>query len=319
MQQLPSLQGAQLSKTWLTIGVFDGVHLGHQKILKDLTAAAHAHGAAAVVLSFYPHPVEVLHAPVHYFYLSSPAGKAEHIAALGVDTLINQPFSPTLAHTPARDFVYLLSNRLGMQQLWVGHDFALGHNRAGNIPALIEFGKEMDFTVHPVDPVRLNGEIVSSSRVRTLLGEGNVDEAARFLGRPYSLDGEVTGGAGRGRGLGIPTANLALGNKRALPASGVYVTWATLGNRRWGSVTNIGVRPTFEDQPAAPVVETHLLDYDGDEFYGEILRLDFITRLRAEQKFSGVGELLAQIQRDIEAGRLVLTARADGWWNETLP
>ncbi|HEY4717846.1 MAG TPA: riboflavin kinase, partial [Anaerolineales bacterium] len=235
MQQLPSLQGAQLSKTWLTIGVFDGVHLGHQKILKDLTAAAHAHGVAAVVLSFFPHPVEVLHAPVHYFYLSSPAGKAEHIAALGVDTLITQPFSPALAHTPARDFVYLLSSRLGMQQLWVGHDFALGHNRAGNIPALIEFGKEMNFTVHPVDPVRLNGEIVSSSRIRALLGKGNVDEAARLLGRPYSLNGEVTGGAGRGRGLGIPTANLALGNKRALPASGVYVTWATLGNRRWGS------------------------------------------------------------------------------------
>jgi riboflavin kinase/FMN adenylyltransferase len=319
MQQFHSLQGTQLTNTWLTIGVFDGVHLGHQKILKDLTAAAHAQGAAAVVLTFQPHPVEVLRGPVQTFYLSSPADKAEHIAALGVDALITQEFTPALAQTPARDFVSQLSSALDFRQLWVGHDFALGHNREGNIPTLIEYGKQLNFSVHPLDAVRLHGEIVSSSRIRALLAEGNVDAAARLLGRPYSLAGPVSGGAGRGRGIGIPTANLGLSVQRALPAKGVYVTWATLGARRWGSVTNIGVRPTFEDQPAAPVVETHLLDYDGGEFYGETLRLDFVTRLRAEQKFSGVEALLAQIHTDIAAGRRVLTARADGWWNETLP
>ncbi|MEX2143352.1 MAG: bifunctional riboflavin kinase/FAD synthetase [Anaerolineales bacterium] len=319
MQQLPTLQGAQLSNTWLTIGVFDGVHLGHQKILKDLAAAAHAHGAAAVVLSFQPHPVEVLRGPLKYFYLSSPEGKAEQIAALGIDTLITQPFTKTFSQTSARDFVSLLVGQLGMKQLWVGHDFALGHNREGDLPALVEFGKELGFSVHSLDAVRLHGDIVSSSRIRALLVDGDVDGAARFLGRPYSLAGQVASGAGRGRGIGIPTANLAVGEKRALPATGVYVTWATLGARRWGSLTNIGVRPTFADQPAAPIVEAHLLEYDGGEFYGQTLRLDFITRLRAEQKFSGVEALLAQIHRDIEAGRQVLTSRADGWWNETLP
>lgn len=319
MQHLPSLQDAQLGAAWLTIGVFDGVHLGHQRILKDLQAGAHAIGASAVVLSFSPHPAEVLRGPVEYFYLSSPQERAEQIAALGIDLLITQPFTQLLANTSARDFVSQLVGHLGLKQLWVGHDFALGHNRQGDIPALIELGKEMGFEVHPVEAVRLNGEIVSSSAIRALLAEGRVDEAARFLGRPYALTGAVTGGAGRGRTIGIPTANLALSAKRALPASGVYVSWATIGARRWGSVTNVGVRPTFEDKPAAPVVETHLLDYDGGDFYGETLHLDFITRLRAEQKFSGVEELLAQIHRDIAAGRLVLADRAEGWWNETLP
>ncbi len=319
MQHLHSLQDARLGAAWLTIGVFDGVHLGHQKILKALTAGAHALGASAVVLSFFPHPTEVLRGPVQYFYLSGPEEKAEHISALGIDLLVIQPFTQELANTSARDFVRLLAGHLGLKQLWVGHDFALGHNREGDIPALIKLGKELGFEVHTVEAVRLDGEVVSSSCIRKLLGEGKVEEAARFLGRPYALTGEVTTGAGRGRTIGIPTANLALSAKRALPASGVYVTWATIGSRRWGSVTNIGLRPTFEDRLAAPIVETHLLDYAGGEFYGQQLRLDFVARLRAEQKFSGVEELLAQIHRDIEAGRLVLAERAEGWWNETLP
>jgi len=319
MQHLHSLRDARLGAAWLTIGVFDGVHLGHQKILKDLTAGARAVGATAVVLSFFPHPTEVLRGPVQYFYLSSSEEKAEHISALGIDLLITQPFTQDLANTSARDFVRLLAANLRLKQLWVGYDFALGHNREGDIPALIQLGKELGFAVHVVEAVRLDGEVISSSRIRKLLAEGKVEEVARFLGRPYALTGEVTTGAGRGRTIGIPTANLALSAKRALPASGVYVTWATVGSHRWGSVTNIGMRPTFEDQLTAPVVETHLLDYAGGEFYGENLRLDFVARLRAEQKFSGVEELLAHIHRDIEAGRLVLAERAEGWWNETLP
>ena len=319
MQHLPWLQDAQLGAAWLTIGVFDGVHLGHQKILKDLQAGAHAVGASAVVLSFSPHPAEVLRGPVEYFYLSSPEERAEQIAALAIDLLITQPFTLQLANTSARDFVSQLVDHLGLKQLWVGHDFALGRDRRGDIPTLIEFGKEMGFEVHPVEAVRLNGEVVSSSGIRKLLAHGKVEEAARFLGRPYALTGQVISGAGRGRTIGIPTANLALSTQRALPALGVYVTWATLGGRRWGSLTNVGVRPTFEDKPAAPLVETHLLDYDGGEFYGQDLRLDFVARLRPEQKFSGVEELLAQIHRDIDAGRLVLAERAEGWWNGTLP
>ncbi len=306
MQQFSSLQEARAEKAWLTIGAFDGLHIGHQKILKDLTAGAHAQQAPAVVLTFYPHPVEVLRGPRNSFYLTSSEEKAKLIENFSIDQLITHPFDQTTVNTSAYEFVVLLKKQLDIQQLWVGHDFALGHNREGDLPALQKFGKEMGFTVHLVEPVKLDGEVVSSSRIRALLADGDVAQAARMLGRPHSLSGEVVSGAQRGRSIGIPTANIKIWEKRAVPASGVYVTWASLGGQRWPSVTNIGVRPTFEDKPATPVVETHILDYAGDEFYGQTLQLEFVSRLRAEQRFSGVDELLAQIHKDIEKARTVL-------------
>jgi riboflavin kinase/FMN adenylyltransferase len=306
MQQFSSLQAARAQKAWLTIGAFDGLHLGHQKMLKDFTAAAHAHHAPAVVLTFYPHPVEVLRGPRNSFYLMSPEEKAKQIGSLNVDMLITHPFDQTTVNTSAHDFVALLKKQLDIQQLWVGHDFALGHNREGDFAALQKFGQELGFTVRLVETVKLDGEVVSSSRVRALLAEGDVAQAARLLGRLYSLSGEVGSGAQRGRSIGIPTANIKIWEKRAVPATGVYVTWASLGSKRWPSVTNIGVRPTFEDKLAAPVVESHILDYDGGEFYGQTLQLEFVSRLRAEQRFAGVDELLAQIHKDIQAARVVL-------------
>lgn len=319
MQQFASLQDAQCKNAWLTIGAFDGVHLGHQRILNDLTAGAHQQGDPAVVLTFYPHPVEVLRGPRNSFYLMSPEAKAKQLELLGVDVLITQTFDLEFSKTSARDFVTQLKDRLDLKELWVGHDFALGHNREGDFATLQKLGAEMNFSVHAIAPVEIEGEPVSSSRIRSLLAAGDVQGAARLLGRPYSLAGEVIGGAKRGRSIGIPTANLALWEKRAVPASSVYVTWATLGDKRWGSVTNIGVRPTFEDKLLAPVVESHLLDYDGRDFYGRSLRLDFIARLRGEQRFAGVIELVNQIHRDIEAGRIVLSELSDEWWNESLP
>ena len=319
MQHFASLHQAQLKNAWLTIGAFDGVHLGHQKILKELTAAAHSNQASAVVLTFFPHPVEVLRGPRNAFYLTSPQEKAERIAALGIDALITHPFTQETVSISARDFVAQLKKQLDLQQLWVGHNFALGHNREGDVPALRAFGADLGFSVHLVEAVEVEGEVVSSSRIRALLAEGDIQTAARLLRRPYGFSGEVVTGANRGRSLGIPTANLKIWEKRAVPASGVYVTWVTLKNKRWGAVTNIGTRPTFDDKLAAPVVETHILDYDGGDFYGQTLRLDFLARLRAEQRFDGVGALLAQIQKDIEAARTVLTGQAVGWWNETLP
>jgi len=319
MKQFASLQDAQCKNAWLTIGAFDGLHLGHQRILNDLTTGAHQQGETAVVLTFYPHPSEVLRGPRDNFYLMSPEAKAQQIELMGADIFINQPFDLEFSKTSSRDFVTQLKDRLGLKELWVGHDFALGHNREGDFATLQKYGAEMNFSVHAVRTVEIDGEPVSSSRIRARLAAGDVQAAARMLGRPYSLAGEVTGGAKRGRSIGIPTANLALWEKRAVPASGVYVTWATLNDKRYGSVTNIGVRPTFEEKLLGPVVEAHLLDYDGVEFYGQTLRLDFIARLRGEQRFAGVDELVAQIHRDIEAGRIVLSELADEWWNETLP
>lgn len=306
MLQFSSLQEARAQKVTLTIGAFDGLHIGHQKILKDLAAAAHAQPAPAVVLTFHPHPLEVLRGPRNSFYLTSPQEKAKLIESFAIDQLIAHPFDQTTANTSARDFVLLLKKQLDIQELWVGHDFALGHNRAGDLAALQKFGHELGFRVHLVEPVKLDGEVVSSSLIRALLAEGDVALAARMLGRPYSLSGEVVSGAQRGRSIGIPTANISVDPKRAVPATGVYVTWAKLDGTRWPSVTNIGMRPTFEDKLPAPVVETHLLDFSGGEFYGQTLQLEFVSRLRAEQKFPGVDELLDQIHKDIEAARSAL-------------
>lgn len=288
-------------------------------MIKDMVATAHAQDALAVVLTFDPHPAEVLRGPRTAFYLSDPEEKSSQIEALGADALITQTFNRDLADTSAREFVSQIKQHLDLKQLWVGHDFALGHDRQGDVPTLQTFGKDMDFTVHLVDPVGLDGAVISSSRIRRLLAEGKVTAAARLLGRPYSLSGEVVGGAKRGRSIGIPTANIKISEKRAVPANGVYVCWAYLDGQRWGAVTNIGVRPTFDDKLPAPVVEAHILDFDGNEFYGQRLGLDFISHLRPEQRFDGVDALIAQIQRDTTAAREQLAALSIGWWNESLP
>jgi riboflavin kinase/FMN adenylyltransferase len=307
MQQYSSLQDAGAEQAWLTIGSFDGLHAGHQQILRELVAGAHAAGAPAVVLTFEPHPAEVLRGPLKAFYLLEREDQAALFADLGVDMLISHPFNDEVRNTSARDFVELIHRRLNLAQLWIGHDFALGHDRQGNFDALRRIGAELGFSVHQVLPVRVDGEIVSSSRIRALLNAGDVTQAARFLGRPYSLSGSVVQGAQRGRSIGIPTANLQVTEKRLVPATGVYVTWAWLGGKRLPSVTNIGLRPTFADGTPAPVVEAHILDYAGGEFYGQPLKLEFVSRLRGEQKFDGVEALVAQIHLDIEQARSALT------------
>jgi riboflavin kinase/FMN adenylyltransferase len=306
MQPFSSLQESNLKSVWLTIGSFDGVHIGHQKILKDLVAAAHADGAPAVLLTFDPHPVEVLRGPLDSFYLSSHEEKAEWVSEMGVDALITHPFNLEVSQISAQDFVQNLKDELDLKQLWIGHDFTLGHNREGDISKLQQLGAQMDFSVQVTEAVQVAGGAVSSSRIRKLVAAGDVKTAQRLLGRPYTLTGEVVRGEGRGSSIGIPTANLGVWPKRAMPDSGVYAGWAEMNGKLLQAVTNIGVRPTFEDQLLAPVVESHLLDYDGDEFYGEELRLHFVARLREEKRFSGVDELLEQIQKDIQAARKLL-------------
>ena len=306
MQQFRSLQDADLNATWLTIGAFDGVHLGHQKIIRELVAGAHLIGAPAALLSFDPHPVEVLRGPQTAFYLSTQEEKAELLAELGLDALVVETFDEHLATTSAREFMERIKQQLDIRQLWIGHDFAMGHNREGDFDTLSAYGEELGFSVHPVSALELDGEVVSSSRIRRALGRGAVDEAEKLLGRPYSLMGTVSEGAGRGSSIGIPTANLEIWPKRVVPASGVYVCRAHVGGQDWPAVSNIGVRPTFEDKLLAPVVESHLLDYHNDEVDGEKLRLSFVARLRDEQRFSSVDELLEQIQRDIEQARQIL-------------
>lgn len=306
MQPLTSLKSYHLKNTWLTIGSFDGVHRGHQEIIKNLSSGAHAAGAQAVVLTFHPHPAKVLGKRQDFYYLTSPEERAALLSEMGVDFVITFPFDMQVAATSARDFVEEIHAHLGIRTLWVGHDFALGRNREGDIPFLSRLGKEFGFTVEVVEQVKVDDLVVSSSQIRALLRQGEVNQAQLLLGRPYSVEGTVVPGDGRGRTIGIPTANLRVWEEKLLPRSGVYVCRALIGEEFHGAVTNIGVRPTFDQQELVPHVEAHLLDFDQD-LYGKEIRLEFIHRLRDEQRFPNPQSLVAQIYQDIERGRLILS------------
>ncbi len=305
MKHLRDLGSIRLSGAWLTIGSFDGVHRGHQRIIRELVAGAHAEGAPAVVLTFYPHPAEVLRGIREGYYLTTPEEKAALLEPLGVDVLITHPFDEQVARTPARAFLARLQAHLRPRQLWVGFNFALGHRREGDVAALERWSAEFGYQLRVFPPVVIDGLVVSSTAIRVALMDGDVRMAAHWLGRPYALSGRVVAGDGRGRRIGVPTANLAVSPRRMLPAAGVYVCRATVGGRTWGAVTNVGVRPTFETQPVAPRVETHLLDFEGD-LYGREVRLAFLERLRGERRFPSVEALLAQIRADVEQARALL-------------
>jgi riboflavin kinase/FMN adenylyltransferase len=305
MQHTWSLDGVQLEGAWLTIGSFDGVHLGHQALINHLTAGAYQAGAPAVVLTFFPHPTETLRQRDYPFYLTSPEEKATLFGQSGVDWVITHPFDLRVAATPARDFILQLHQHLRIRHLCIGHDFALGRAREGNFEALQQIGLELGYTIDRIPPFELAGQIVSSSRIRFCLGAGQVEEAARLLGRNFSVAGPVVVGDRRGRTIGFPTANLQVWEMRAIPASGVYACRATVNGITYQAVTNIGVRPTFEASPVPPRVESHLLDFDQD-IYGEKLQLEFVSRLRGEQRFASASELIAQIQGDVRAARRIL-------------
>ncbi len=298
MQHFRSLKDIQVKDAWLTIGSFDGVHSGHQEILRQLTTGAHAVNAPAIVLTFYPHPAVVLGKRKKAQYLTTPDEQAELLAELDVDYLITYPFTQDVAAQTARHFLSRVKNNLGIRQLWVGHDFAMGHNRSGDVPTLLRLGTALGFQVQVISPVRIDDEIVSSSRIRTLLADGKLKRANRLLGRSYDLHGQVIEGQGRGRTLGIPTANLEISPERIVPGRGVYVCTPRTADGEWGAVTNIGFRPTFAEDEEVPTVEAHLLEFEGD-LYGQKLQLTFLSRLRGEQRFSGPADLVAQIHADI--------------------
>lgn len=308
MQLIWSLENVHLQNSWLTIGSFDGIHRGHQEIIHKLTAGAHAVGAPAVVLTFHPHPAVVLGKRKDAFYLTTPEQRAELLAGLGVDYVIVQPFNLVIAGMSAADFMSKINTNLDIKELWVGHDFAMGKNREGNIEKLREIGLSMGYNLEVLSPFTLDGEIVSSSRIREVLKQGEVREAARLLGRPYSLDGLVVPGDGRGRTIGVPTANLSVWSEQQLPKSGVYVCRAEIDGQWLGALTNVGTRPTFDPPDAAPRVEAHLLDFHSD-LYGHTMHLEFLEWLRSEEKFTNVQALIDQMQQDILIGRNLLTSQ----------
>ncbi len=286
------------------IGAFDGLHLGHRALVGRAVARARALGLPAVALSFEPLPREFFARDAKPPRLMLPRAKLEGLYALGCDVIGLLRFNARLAAMPAEDFVRkVLVERLHAREVWVGPEFRFGKGRAGDIALLQAMGAELGFTAHEIEPVQLAGERVSSTRIRTALGNGDFDTAARLLGRPYAIGGHVVRGQQLGRTLGYPTANLRYGGKT--PAlRGIYATWVHgVADRPWPSVSSFGTRPTVFG--VDPLLEAHLFDFDGD-LYGRRIEVEFVARLRDEEKFPDLPTMVAQIKRDDEQARAIL-------------
>jgi riboflavin kinase/FMN adenylyltransferase len=289
----------------LTLGVFDGLHLGHQLIISRVVERARAAGAVPTVITFDPHPRAVLHPESAPPLLQTFDQKVEAFGVLGVEQVIVVRFTREFARVSAEEFLRdVVHERLQAREVYLGRGFAFGRNREGDIDLLRRVSRELGFAADEVPEVRLRGQRISSSRIRELLAAGRVNLARRMLGRPYGVEGRVVRGAERGRTLGFPTANLRPDN-RVIPRGGVYVTATLIGGAWRRSVTNVGVRPTFERE-AEPSVETFVMDWGGD-LYGDVVRVRFLHRLRGERRFESVEELKRQIDRDIARARKFFT------------
>lgn len=286
--------------TVLTLGVFDGLHLGHQLIMRTVVERARATASVPTVITFDPHPRAVLHPESAPPLLQTFDQKIEGFGVLGIEQTIVVRFTKEFSNVSAEDFIKdVVMDRLHAREVYLGKGFAFGHNREGNIELLKRLGGELGFLAGEVPEVRLRGRRVSSSKIRELLARGQVNLARRMLGRPYGVEGRVERGSERGHKLGFPTANLHPHN-RVIPRNGVYVTGTLIDGQWRRSVTNVGIRPTFgvASEPGEPSVETFVLNWDGD-LYGDVVRVRFLYRLRDERKFSSVDELKRQIARDV--------------------
>jgi len=290
----------------LTIGVFDGVHLGHRYLISQLKELARQQNLVSGVVTFRQHPQEVLSPQTKLPFLTDFAQRTNLLKSEGVEAIITLSFTPELAQLSAGQFVGLLKKYLRMRGVVIGPDFALGQNREGNTNTLRRLGREMGFSVTAVPPIVIDGEVVSSTAIRNALAEGDMKRVQNLVGRPFSLHGHVIPGAGRGVELGFPTANLDTDPEQALPAEGVYVGWVHIDDQTYPSMTNIGKRPTFGGSER--VVEVYLLDYHSD-LYGQELTIDIIERLRGEKKFDTPEELKKQIAEDVKQGRAILKTR----------
>ncbi len=293
--------------TAVTIGVFDGVHLGHRYLIDRVRSEACVRGLGSALLTFRNHPVSVLAPDRPIAYLSSVDERLERLQGCGIGHVVPLTFTREISQLEAREFVALLVEHLRMRVLLVGPDFALGKGRGGTVPVLTQLGEELGYEMVAADPMVRDGEIVSTTAIKTLLQQGEVVRAADILGRLYTLTGPVVLGDQRGRGLGFPTANIDIAKDIVQPADGIYATIAWIDGQRHDSVSSIGVRPTFGE--LAHTVETFVLDFDRD-LYGKTMSIELVQRLRAEECFDSVDSLITQMHRDVEASRAVLAGKA---------
>jgi riboflavin kinase/FMN adenylyltransferase len=304
MRVIRDLDQVNLEKpTVVTIGAFDGLHLGHRALLAQLVRQAHRTERLGAVLTFDPLPRELLAPDSNTTCLMTIEDKVELLEAWGLDIAVILPFTAELAGTSARDFVQMLCQHLHMAELWVGWDFALGRGRTGNVATLQKLGRALGFAVKVVEPVHDGEVVISSTEIRRLIGAGRVREAADMLGRYHELRGQVIHGDGRGSQLGFPTANLEVPAHCAIPSQGVYAVYATLVGTKRPAVANIGIRPTFG--PGERTIEVHILDFRR-QIYGEEMLIEFVERLRSERCFADQKALCAQIEKDIAQAREIL-------------
>ena len=288
----------------VTIGVFDGVHRGHQYLFAQLLRRARALGLAAGAVTLYPDPVKVLHPNQPFYYLTSLEERIELLYGTGIDFVAPLTFTSELAELGPADFVAMLYQELGMRMLLMGPDNAFGRNREGSPRRMRELGEALGFSVEVLpEPLIASERPVHSTAIREALAEGELRVVEELLGRRYSIRGPVIRGEQRGRDLGYPTANIGVTPDRALPAFGVYATWAYLGESRYASATNIGRRPHFNGEAAT--VEAYIMDFDGD-IYGRTLKLEVVERISAELKFETLDQLKAKIAQDVARAREVL-------------
>jgi riboflavin kinase / FMN adenylyltransferase len=292
----------------VTLGNFDGVHIGHQMLLSEVAVRAYRNGGTSVALTFDPHPLKILR-PEGIRLISSLEQKIQLIKQAGIDVLLIIPFDQNFAQTQAKDFVErILCASLGVQELVVGYDYAFGKGREGNIEFLRKEGEERGFPVTVVEAHYEGGHAVSSTRIRHLVMEGRMEEVRQLLGRCYHIHGLVQRGKQRGgKELGFPTANLKLSEEDLCPKKGVYITQVLCQGKIYGSISNIGYNPTFGEQEL--LAETHIFDFNKD-IYGQPIRLNLLCHLREEIKFTSVEALAAQIRKDVEIARKVLAEAA---------
>ena len=284
----------------LTIGNFDGLHRGHKRILRKVISRAREEGGTSVVVTFEPHPLKVLHPRQAPLLIQTLSQKRDILAHLGIEVLLEVHFSKSFGQVSAEAFVRHLAERLHPKEIYIGEDFRFGHNREGDIAFLQGLGEELDYKATSFPKLQLDGAEVSSTRIRQLLAEGEMEKAVRLLGRPYVVEGLVERGDGRGHTLGFPTANLAIENE-LIPALGVYVVAVDVGESvLLPGVANLGKRPTFGGEAVA--VEAHILEGARD-LYGQRVRILFFKFLRPEQKFSSAEELAGAIQKDVQSAR----------------
>ncbi len=281
----------------LTLGNFDGVHLGHQAIFKKVVARSKELGGTSIAFTFEPHPLKVLAPERSPQLLNTFHGKMRLLESACIDLVICANFTRAFADQHPEDFARdVLHRQIGVREVYVGYDYAFGKGREGSIESLKRMGETYGFKVGVIEPVRVDGVVESSAAVRDLVSNGRVDDASRLLGRNYSIEGEVVHGSHRGRSLGFPTANLKTANE-LIPAFGVYAVLARLKDVVFKGVASIGIRPTFDSGPVS--VEVYLFDLNED-LYGREMEVAFVKRLRGEEKFSGVESLVRQIRLDVQ-------------------